>query len=174
MSDTIVCPTCKTENDPSNELCEHCGRWLGDEKESTLLGPTTIHLREEILKRLEQQGRFQDALQLSDGELVLRVMSRDTIIRMKYELPIVLGRQAKLRTDLVSFVDLSDYDAYALGVSRKHAQLQREGDHFLLTDLGSANGTYINGQRLKVQMQHQIETGQQILLGELPIYLYYC
>ncbi|MCI0708590.1 MAG: FHA domain-containing protein [Chloroflexi bacterium] len=173
MPDTITCPTCQTENDPGNDLCQHCGRWLGDEKSATLLGPTTIHLRDEILQRLEQQGRFQDALHLSDNELVIRVANKEAIIRMKYEHPIVLGRQAKLRTDLLSFVDLSEYEAYALGVSRKHAQLQREGDYFLLTDLGSANGTYINGQRMKVHMQYQLETGQQIMLGELPIYLYY-
>jgi hypothetical protein len=173
MSDMIVCPTCKYENDPNNDLCGHCGRWLGEQKDSTLLGPTTLHLREEVLKRLEQEGRFQDALQIKEDELVLRVLSKEALIRIKYEQPIVLGRQVKLRTDLVSFVDLSDYDAYPLGVSRKHAQLQREGEYFLLTDLGSANGTYINGQRLKVHMQYQIETGQQIMLGELPIYLYY-
>lgn len=32
--------------------------------------------------------------------------------------------------------------------SRKHCQLTRQGDGFLLTDLDSKNGTYVNGQRI--------------------------
>jgi len=34
-------------------------------------------------------------------------------------------------------------------VSARHARLTRQGDGFLLEDLGSSNGTYVNGQRLE-------------------------
>ncbi len=34
------------------------------------------------------------------------------------------------------------------GISRKHAQISVEGDKFFITDLGSANGTFINEDRL--------------------------
>ena len=33
-------------------------------------------------------------------------------------------------------------------VSRRHAQVTREGDSFFLEDLGSGNGTFLNGKRL--------------------------
>lgn len=33
-------------------------------------------------------------------------------------------------------------------VSRHHAELRRDGDSFVLADLGSTNGTFLNGQRL--------------------------
>ena len=33
--------------------------------------------------------------------------------------------------------------------SRRHAELRREGDQWLLVDLGSANGTFVNGRRVK-------------------------
>src|ERR1043166_10104189 len=33
--------------------------------------------------------------------------------------------------------------------SRVHAEVRREGDQYLLQDLGSANGTYYNGSRLE-------------------------
>ncbi len=35
-----------------------------------------------------------------------------------------------------------------LSVSRNHARIRKEGDRFILTDLNSANGTYVNGVRI--------------------------
>ena len=34
------------------------------------------------------------------------------------------------------------------GISRRHAELRRQAGGAVLTDLGSANGTYVNGRRL--------------------------
>ena len=34
-------------------------------------------------------------------------------------------------------------------VSRRHAELLREGDTFTIRDLGSLNGTYVNRQRIE-------------------------
>jgi DNA-binding response OmpR family regulator len=33
-------------------------------------------------------------------------------------------------------------------VSRRHAQIERHSDHYILSDLGSVNGTFVNGVRL--------------------------
>jgi serine phosphatase RsbU (regulator of sigma subunit) len=51
--------------------------------------------------------------------------------------------------------------------SRVHAEVRREGDVYLLQDLGSANGTYYNGSRLEgaVELQH----GGHIQIGETEI-----
>jgi hypothetical protein len=35
-----------------------------------------------------------------------------------------------------------------ISVSRRHATIERDGDHCLITDQGSLNGTYLNGQRI--------------------------
>lgn len=34
-------------------------------------------------------------------------------------------------------------------ISRRHAEIRREGDHYLLRDLNSKNGTYLNGQEIE-------------------------
>lgn len=47
-------------------------------------------------------------------------------------------------------------------VSRKHAELVRSGDVFLLRDLNSSNGTFVNGKPVK---ERQLSTGDQIQLG---------
>jgi len=51
--------------------------------------------------------------------------------------------------------------------SRVHAEVRREGDQYLLQDLGSANGTYYNGSRLDqtIVLTH----GSRIQIGETEI-----
>jgi hypothetical protein len=49
-------------------------------------------------------------------------------------------------------------------VSRKHAQLIFQEGSYIMEDLGSTNGTYINGQRL--MGPYQLRHGDLILLGE--------
>jgi pSer/pThr/pTyr-binding forkhead associated (FHA) protein len=49
-------------------------------------------------------------------------------------------------------------------VSRKHTQFVFQGGKFVVTDLGSTNGTFVNGQRLTGQ--HVLQPGEVISLGE--------
>ena len=46
-------------------------------------------------------------------------------------------------------IDLTPYDAYRKGVSRKHAVLTYRGRSWYLEDLDSTNGSFINGQRIE-------------------------
>ena len=48
-------------------------------------------------------------------------------------------------------------------VSRKHCQLFEHKGHLLVKDLGSANGTYVNGQRIATQ--RVLETGDELAIG---------
>jgi pSer/pThr/pTyr-binding forkhead associated (FHA) protein len=55
-------------------------------------------------------------------------------------------------------------------VSRKHAQLVFQGGKYIITDLGSTNGTFVNSQRLTGQ--HVLQPGEIISLGEQINLLY--
>lgn len=50
-------------------------------------------------------------------------------------------------------------------VSRKHAKVVRDGDHFVLHDLGSGNGTFLNGQRLEAP--HRLKTNDRLKFGPI-------
>jgi sigma-B regulation protein RsbU (phosphoserine phosphatase) len=53
-------------------------------------------------------------------------------------------------------------------LSRKHAEIiAAEGNTWILKDLGSANGTYLNGSR--VERDEQLKTGDRIRLGDTEI-----
>lgn len=49
-------------------------------------------------------------------------------------------------------------------VSRRHARLFLQGPSFVLEDLGSTNGTQVNGQRLMAP--HILRPGEMIIFGE--------
>lgn len=57
--------------------------------------------------------------------------------------------------------DISVNDAE---ISRKHARLTMEGDTFVVEDLGSTNGTFVDAQRL--MGPHVLQPGELIMFGE--------
>jgi hypothetical protein len=68
---------------------------------------------------------------------------------------VVIGRQAHMAELIVP-------DA---GVSRRHARLTLEGRDLVIEDLGSANGTEVEGRRLAPHRPYRIERGVEIALG---------
>ena len=54
-------------------------------------------------------------------------------------------------------------------VSREHALLARRGDEVTVTDLGSRNGTAVNGQRLRAAQT--LRVGDQIAFGNVLLRL---
>lgn len=56
------------------------------------------------------------------------------------------------------------------GVSRKHARLFLEGDRFFIEDLGSANGTYVQGE--KISKTVELSDGDQIQMGPSAVFRY--
>ena len=56
------------------------------------------------------------------------------------------------------------------GVSRQHARLIRQGDRYLIEDLGSSNGTFVNGERISAP--HALKNGDSIGLGRTVLLAY--
>jgi hypothetical protein len=50
-------------------------------------------------------------------------------------------------------------------VSRRHARVRQDGDHYVLEDLGSKNGTFVNGQEI---------TGQHVLKNDDEVQIALC
>ncbi len=49
--------------------------------------------------------------------------------------------------------------------SRHHALLKREGNRYLLFDLRSANGVFVNGQKIMVENEYELLDGDHISIG---------
>lgn len=55
-------------------------------------------------------------------------------------------------------------------VSRRHARLTFQGGKYVLEDMGSTNGTFVNGQRLTGP--RVLKSGEVISLGEQIVFVY--
>jgi pSer/pThr/pTyr-binding forkhead associated (FHA) protein len=67
------------------------------------------------------------------------------------EKPIIVGRSSDL--DMVLIEDM---------VSRKHARISMQGDQIWIEDLGSTNGTFVNGEKIK---RARLKEGDRVLIG---------
>jgi pSer/pThr/pTyr-binding forkhead associated (FHA) protein len=70
---------------------------------------------------------------------------------LKPEKQVVIGRSSDL--DMVLVEDM---------VSRKHAKITIAGGKVVIEDLGSTNGTFVNGEKIK---QSRLKEGDRILIG---------
>jgi len=52
-----------------------------------------------------------------------------------------------------------------LGVSRHQARIQRMGDTFSITDVGSTNGTFVNGKILEYNQPVELHDGDSVAFG---------
>lgn len=137
---------------------EGLSRALADEarnhartKQYTFMGPVTVDLQvgERMRSgRFEVTGRFKEGQGgTGAGSLVLRDGSR-----------MVLGDRAVGIGRLVECdVVLDDPNA-----SRRHAEVRADGDGYVLVDLGSTNGTTVNGQPID---HRRLVDGDVITIG---------
>ena len=100
------------------------------------------------------------------GDISMYERPRVLILRRRRELgkgPIItLGRT--LDTDL----SLSDHS-----VSKQHAAFHRvAGEHWELEDLGSKNGTWIDGMRLIPGVPVKVESTQELRFGRVYMFFY--
>jgi pSer/pThr/pTyr-binding forkhead associated (FHA) protein len=79
---------------------------------------------------------------------------------------LLVGRKDNQR-GIYPDVDLGLDGGYDAGVSRRHAIIATQSGGFTLEDLASANGTFVNGQRLGPQAPVPIAHGDELKFGTL-------
>src|SRR5216684_4294997 len=81
----------------------------------------------------------------------------------------LLGRTDP-QSNIFPEVDLSRFDPETK-VSRRHARIWREGEVFLVEDLGSVNGTVVNDMiRLEPRQPRLLDSGDRIRMGETTLH----
>ena len=90
---------------------------------------------------------------------------------MSFPLPIdevCLGRLDASR-GIFPDLDLTPDGGGAEGVSRHHARIYQIDNRIFVEDVGSANGTFLNNQRLTPHLPHLLREGDKLQLGRLQL-----
>jgi pSer/pThr/pTyr-binding forkhead associated (FHA) protein len=66
-------------------------------------------------------------------------------------------------------IDLTPFKAFDNGVSRLHAVIRKSEGNVVLVDLGSSNGTYVNGVRIMPNIEQPLRHGDIVALGKLKM-----
>ena len=141
-ADGVVCPRCSLRNAVGANFCSACGAELPDDEERTT-------------GTIPQVG--VDVA--GEGEVGQLVVTRGSTAGARYALtePVTtIGRHPQ------SSVFLDD-----ITVSRRHAEVVRDDDGmFVLRDVGSLNGTYLDGERVPEAL---LREGAQIQIGKFRL-----
>lgn len=75
----------------------------------------------------------------------------------------------ELTDDVVTVGRLSDNTVQIedASVSSHHAELMLRDTDYILKDLGSTNGTRLNGQQVPPEEEHQLQPGDQVRFGHI-------
>ncbi|MDO9085899.1 MAG: FHA domain-containing protein [Anaerolineaceae bacterium] len=169
----IVCPSCHNKELPGALFCSECGARL-----ISLDYLTTQSIKKSNSDYLEENGEevnydnetTEDILsnQVIVADLALYLIDAKQTLQLAGRNEYTLGRVAEGQPILPD-VDLSPFDAYAQGVSRLHAALKTNKNRVAVMDLGSSNGTRVNGQKIVPHVDYPITHNDQIALGKLRI-----
>lgn len=76
----------------------------------------------------------------------------------------VMGRRGAAEDVLA--IDLNKYGGGELGVSRRHAQIHVQDSELYISDLGSTNGTRLNGVTIHANQPVRLRDGDELELGQ--------
>lgn len=97
-----------------------------------------------------------------------RIVGTSSIIRSPFKETMLIGRLDP-QSNIYPEIDMGLYNGQHLGVSRRHAQLIARDNRITIEDLGSANGTYINGKLLVAHQPYRLREKDQITLGKIAL-----
>lgn len=154
MSAYVFCNQCGHRNPPTSAFCSSCGSALDS------LEDRTITLT--ALDPLQDAPGPDDDIAVPIGELPNEVGV--LIVRA--------GAQAGARFPLEHLVTRlgrhpdSEISLDDITVSRRHADIERTAQGYVVTDAGSLNGTYVNQQRVeRMSLRH----GDELQIGKFRL-----
>jgi hypothetical protein len=165
----IECPSCGRQHRPGTLFCSHCGAYL----------PAGGPLRTEMLPEDElpasranpwATGTDEDQDTERPATLQLTMTESGRQVQLPVASEIHLGRLDAAH-GIFPDLDLTPDGGLEKGVSRRHATIHQKGSSFFIEDVGSTNGTFVNGQRLTPYLPHPLQAGDKLQVGELRMTL---
>ncbi|MGH2725523.1 MAG: FHA domain-containing protein [Actinomycetota bacterium] len=154
----MYCTRCGHGNPDSANFCARCGAPIAVVSDDTTLTlqvgsadreeTDSEHTQEELVVPLDELAPDQGVLVVKRGPNA--------------------GSSFLLDKDLTAAGrhPASDIFLDDITVSRRHAEVLREGSRFLVKDVGSLNGTYVNRERVDVA---ELSSGDELQIGKFKL-----
>jgi pSer/pThr/pTyr-binding forkhead associated (FHA) protein len=151
-----VCPTCGTKNPPEEPICIKCMTDL------TAVAPIEC---EDVGQKTEHTIKTED-IQLDLDLLDLEnektiILSKSKLVLKGHDFEIVVHDGDIVGRHAVGGDFLQRYKT----VSRKHAKFFYKDGKWYVQDLGSTNGTYLNGIKLLPMQEYPLSNGDKLSLS---------
>lgn len=142
----MKCPECEFDNIEGTAYCDGCGTKLSsDDAPSQSATPTDT----ETIQPAET------------AKLLLTATGNEYPIKKDV---VLLGRES-VADSIFPEVDLTSVDPEGY-ISRRHAQIQRQGDDYTIMDLESMNGTFVNNKILLKDETYTLANDDEIRAGK--------
>jgi hypothetical protein len=183
----IRCQSCGNKNSDTAQYCDECGTKLAGKDiagsmVSVVSEPVShgnipdfsVHSTSSgvpaIVERLEnEESRLpENRAEHASGRHAILYIERGDAAATEFSMAGDESNIGRWDADNGIFPDI-DLDAYDpdAKVSRRHARIIRRGTSYLIEDLGSTNGTFINrGRRLLPGVPQDLKEGDEIIVGK--------
>ncbi len=159
----IECPLCGRKYPVGALFCPECGVYL------LTGGPLrTEPLPEGVSVPVGAPAAPLPVPEASPQSLVLQVLSSGRRVVIRPDQEVLVGR-LDVGRGIFPQVDLTPDGGLEGGVSRRHARIFFQDNRFYVEDLGSTNGTYLNGLRLEPYSPRPLGDGDELRLGQVLI-----
>jgi pSer/pThr/pTyr-binding forkhead associated (FHA) protein len=156
VAEDVYCNQCGHRNPPGSNFCSSCGAALlgagGGEQQHH---PTTT-----VTYLPEIEGDEDLAVELGEvpAGIGMLVVKRGPNVGSRFALDAPVTRAGR-HPDSDIFLD-------DITVSRRHVEILREADGYLVRDAGSLNGTYLNRERVDTAPLHD---GDELQIGTFKL-----
>jgi hypothetical protein len=151
----LFCTKCGHFNPENSVFCSRCGvRFEAGEMGQ---GDTTVGLPA-VESEIEDEVEISLPIELPEEGGAILMIKKGPDAGMRFAInrdAISIGRHPE------SDIFLDD-----ITVSRRHAEIRREGSVYSLLDTGSLNGTYLNRERIETS---PLEDGDEIQIGKFRL-----
>jgi pSer/pThr/pTyr-binding forkhead associated (FHA) protein len=161
----IICPECQVKQYDGSLFCLECGGPLYHKEDIPLEQAAGISNLETYKSRLDEETGIKFT---PETGLALLILDTQETIYLTGKEVYTLGRLSEGQAILPD-VDLTLHQAFEKGVSRLHAALRTEATGIVISDLGSVNGTNINGVKIMPTKAYPLRNQDILDLGKMKI-----
>ena len=149
----MQCANCGHENEAGASFCSSCGQSLPQGNEETTVTFIPVEAAGDVA---------EDLLTVSLSDLpaatAMVVVKRGPNAGSKFMLDADVTEAGRHPESHIFLDDIT--------VSRRHAEILRHGETFVVKDVGSLNGTYLNRERID---EARLENGDELQIGKFRL-----